>query len=105
MRHCAKYSKPESSSMHITLKVVIITPIFTGEFTETQLCELACSMIELGFKFAMPCCKYYIIHSFFSLLFVQYFYLNKNIPGSFQGLGDTEMNKVEECPDVLWFTF
>ena len=68
--------------MHITVKVVIITPTFTGEFTETQLCELACSTIELAFKFAMPCCKYCIIHSFFSLLFVQYFYLNKNVPGS-----------------------
>lgn len=39
---------------HNNPKVVITIAIFKGEFTEAQLYELVCSVMELGWKFAMP---------------------------------------------------
>lgn len=56
--------------MHpMTLKAVVITPVFMGEFPETQSYQLACPMVELACKFAMSCCKCNIIHSFFPFIY------------------------------------
>lgn len=81
MRHWAQYFKQDFLCAYNSPEGSIITPIFMDEFTETQSYKLACPMVDLGYMFAMPYCKYNIIRSFF-LLFIQYFYLNTNVPGS-----------------------